>query len=114
MGMFQSPNNNAIMGSVPRDRLGVASGLLALSRTFGNTTGLPLMGALYTSLVLAAANLPAGNEVTAAPAYALVNGINGTYRTAAFFIIGAVVLATAALWIDARRRRAERAEPQVS
>ena len=29
MGFFQSPNNSAIMGAVPSQRLGVASGLLA-------------------------------------------------------------------------------------
>ena len=44
LGVFQSPNNSAIMGAVPRERLGVASGLLALSRTLGHTSGLPLVG----------------------------------------------------------------------
>ena len=105
LGMFQSPNNNAIMGSVPRDRLGVASGMMALSRTLGQTTGLPLMGALYTSLVLSFAQLPAGTDATTAPARALVSGINGTYQIAALFILGAVALASAALWIDNRRKR---------
>jgi EmrB/QacA subfamily drug resistance transporter len=105
MGMFQSPNNSAIMGSVPRDRLGVASGLLALSRTLGQTTGMPLMGALFTTLVLAASGLPAGTDVTTAPGPALVAGIDGTYRTAAYIILVALVLAVAALWIDTRRKR---------
>ncbi len=104
-GMFQSPNNNAIMGAVPRDRLGVASGLMALSRTLGQTTGLPLMGSLFTSLVLAFSGLSAGTDVTVAPPAALVAGINGTYRIAAFFILGALVLAAAALWIDSRRNK---------
>ncbi len=109
-GMFQSPNNNAIMSNAPRDRLGVASGLLALSRTLGQTTGLPLMGALFTALVLAFSGLPAGADVTSAAPAALVTGINGAYRIAALFIFGALVLATAALWIDSRRARQARAE----
>ena len=29
VGLFQSPNNSAVMGSAPRERLGVASGLLS-------------------------------------------------------------------------------------
>lgn len=51
MGIFQSPNNSAIMGSVPRDRLGVASGLLSLTRTMGQTTGVALIGSLWATLV---------------------------------------------------------------
>ena len=109
-GMFQSPNNSAIMGSVPRERLGVSSGLLSLSRTLGQTTGLPMMGALFTSLMLGYGQLPAGTEVTAAPANALVSAVNGTYRTAAFFILGAIALAVLALVIDARRKAATTAK----
>ncbi len=104
LGMFQSPNNSAIMGGVPRERLGVASGLLSLSRTLGQTTGLPLMGALFTSLILGYAQMPAGTDITTAPAFALVSGVNGTYRTAAFFILGAILLGAFALIIDTRRK----------
>ena len=46
---FQSPNNSAIMGAAPPERLGVASGLMALSRNFGSTIGMPMMGARITS-----------------------------------------------------------------
>lgn len=109
-GMFQSPNNSAIMGAVPRDRLGVASGLLALSRTLGTTTGLPLMGAVFTSLVVTSAHMGATIDINTAPAQALVSGVNGTYRIAAFVILGAVILATVALYIDSRRKLALRSE----
>ena len=49
LGIFQSPNNSAIMGAAPRDRLGVVSGLLALTRTVGQTTGIALVGAVWAS-----------------------------------------------------------------
>ncbi len=49
MGIFQSPNNSAIMGSVTSTRLGVASGMLALTRTLGQTTGIALLGAIWAS-----------------------------------------------------------------
>lgn len=112
-GLFQSPNNSAIMGAAPRNRLGVASGLMALSRTMGQTTGLPLIGALFTSMVLAFANLPVGSEVTEAPGRALVAGINGTYQFAAFVILAAILLASLALWIDTRHKRAVHAKQEV-
>lgn len=104
-GMFQSPNNSAVMGAVSRDRLGVASGLLSLSRTLGQSTGVPLMGALFTSLVIARAGELPGSEVISAPAGALVAGINGTYHIAAFFIFGALILASLAMWIDWKQKR---------
>jgi len=51
MGTFQSPNNSAIMGAAPRNRLGVASGLLSMTRTLGQTTGIALLGAAFASLL---------------------------------------------------------------
>jgi EmrB/QacA subfamily drug resistance transporter len=112
-GMFQSPNNSAVMGSVTRERLGVASGLLSLSRTLGQSTGVPLMGALFTSLMLTYGRIPAGTEINEAPALALVGAVNGTYRIAAFIILGAVLLAVIALVMDARRKAAEAAKQEM-
>ena len=106
MAIFQSPNNSAIMGSVPRHKLGIASGLMALSRNLGQTTGLPLMGVLFTTQALAAAMLPLDTDVTTAPAAALTSGINDTYRVAALVILGSTLLAGLALWLDYRRVRA--------
>ncbi len=98
MGIFQSPNNSAIMGAVPRERLGVASGLLALSRTLGQTTGFALMGAIFTTQVLASANLPDTARVTAAPPQALVDGLTGTFSVASCIVAAAVALAMTACW----------------
>lgn len=39
LGLFQSPNNNAIMGTVPRSKLGTASAFLATVRNLGLVTG---------------------------------------------------------------------------
>ncbi|MCB0129844.1 MAG: MFS transporter, partial [Caldilineaceae bacterium] len=52
MGIFQSPNNSAIMGAVPKRALGVASGLLAVTRTLGQVTGVAVLGALWATRVL--------------------------------------------------------------
>jgi EmrB/QacA subfamily drug resistance transporter len=105
MGMFNSPNNSAIMGTAPRERLGVASGLMALSRILGQTSGLPLAGVVFTALVLAHTTLPAGADVTTAPPAALVYGLDGTFRAAAAIIAVSTALAAVALWIDSRQKK---------
>ncbi len=51
MGIFQSPNNSAIMSAAPRDRLGVASGLLSLTRTLGQITGIATLGAIWSARI---------------------------------------------------------------
>jgi EmrB/QacA subfamily drug resistance transporter len=45
-GMFMSPNSSAVLGSVPRHRIGTASGTLALGRTDGQALGIALSGAI--------------------------------------------------------------------
>lgn len=47
LGLFQSPNNNTIMGSVPGHKLGVASALLATVRNLGFVTGTGLASLLF-------------------------------------------------------------------
>lgn len=50
-GMFQSPNNSAVMGSVPRPYLGVASGILATARNTGMALGIAAAGLILYALV---------------------------------------------------------------
>lgn len=92
-GIFQSPNNSAIMGAVPRHRLGIASGLLSLSRTLGQTTGLPLMGAIFAIQVRSIGGINLGADITTASGQALVGGISGTFRIAA--VLGLVLVGLA-------------------
>jgi EmrB/QacA subfamily drug resistance transporter len=49
-GMFQSPNTSAIMGSVPRNRLGIASGMQATMRNVGMVLGVALAGAIVSGI----------------------------------------------------------------
>ncbi len=103
-GMFQSPNNSAIMGSAPRERLGVVSGLLSLSRTFGQVTGLPLMGAIYASRVYVGRRPEPGTDASDAPPWAIVEGLHTAFIAAAVLIGVAILLAGYAVVIDWRRR----------
>lgn len=46
-GVFQSPNNSAVMGAVPHERLGVASSLITITRITGWITGIAVMGTIW-------------------------------------------------------------------
>ncbi len=54
-GLFQSPNNSALMGAAPRGQQGVASGFLATGRVVGQSLSVALAGAIFASLGGAAA-----------------------------------------------------------
>jgi len=49
MALFQSPNNSALMGAVPHDRQGVASGMIATGRTVGQSVSIAIGGAVFAS-----------------------------------------------------------------
>jgi EmrB/QacA subfamily drug resistance transporter len=49
MGLFQSPNNSAIMGAAPKDRQGVAAGMLATGRTMGQAMSVAIAGAVFAA-----------------------------------------------------------------
>jgi EmrB/QacA subfamily drug resistance transporter len=100
VGVFNSPNNSAIMGSVPRRRLGIASGLLALTRVLGQTSGLPLVGAVFSGLVMTVGVLSPGADVTAAAPEALAAGVSGSFQIAGAIVAVSTVLAAFALWFD--------------
>jgi EmrB/QacA subfamily drug resistance transporter len=46
MGLFQAPNNSAVMGALPRARLGSGGGMLATARNMGMVIGVATGGAL--------------------------------------------------------------------
>ena len=92
MGIFQSPNNSAIMGATPRDRLGIASGMLAVTRTLGQTTGIAVLGALWAGQVYKYAGglLPEG--ATSAPIFAQVSALKDTFMIVSVLILFALLL----------------------
>lgn len=103
LGLFQSPNNSAVMGAVSAERLGVASGLLALSRNLGVASGVPLLSALFATRLTVASDLPeTTTDISNASAAALVSGLKLTYLVVAGIILMAAILAAIAFWIDKR------------
>lgn len=94
VGIFQSPNNSIIMGAAPKEQLGIASGLLSLSRIFGQTVGVPIVGALFSVVTIAAVNNVFTIDVTEAPIEALVAGTQLTFRAIAAFLFISTILTT--------------------
>jgi EmrB/QacA subfamily drug resistance transporter len=95
MGIFQSPNNSAIMGAAPADKLGIVSGMLALNRTLGQTTGIAIIGAIWAGLTISYARPSQINSATDALPSAQVAALQNTF----IFVTGIIFVAFClALW----------------
>lgn len=101
MGIFQSPNNSAIMGSVPSTRLGMASSLLSVIRTLGRSSGIALLGALWAQRVLVYSGRDFVGDATKAPIWAQIAGLQEAFGAVAAVAVVALILI---LW-DAYRDR---------
>ncbi|HEY6197869.1 MAG TPA: MFS transporter [Candidatus Binatia bacterium] len=52
-GLFQTPNNNALMSSLPADRLGVGSSFLSIVRSLGLSVGVATASAIVNARLIA-------------------------------------------------------------
>jgi EmrB/QacA subfamily drug resistance transporter len=84
MGMFVSPNSSAVLGSVPRPRIGTASGTLAQMRIDGQALGIALSSAVVAiRLPVHAAELAQRLGPAATQADALILAIHDAFLVAA-------------------------------
>ena len=106
MGVFQSPNNSAILGAAPPQYSGVASGLLTMTRLLGQLTGVAIIGSIWSARVAAhAGGLPFGGA-TAASASAQVAGFQDIFALAAVLMAAAAARTVYGLRKEGRRSRA--------
>ena len=101
IGLFQSPNNSAIMGSVPRSDSGVAGGMLTLTRLLGQITGVAVLGSLWAARVAAATGTPISPPK--APPWAQVAGLRDTLTLSSGLMVVAVAIGAWAFHRDRRR-----------
>jgi EmrB/QacA subfamily drug resistance transporter len=93
MGLFQTPNNNLLMSSLPRHRFGVGSSFLSIVRSIGNSVGAAMAATIVSAQLLAVTgqtsleNLgrQAGTEAGDRILYAFLQGFRYTY------VVGAVL-----------------------
>jgi MFS family permease len=89
MGTFQSPNNSAIMGSMPPEYAGLGAGVLSITRLLGQVTGVAVLGSLWSARVAAIAGPQFAGDASAAPGSAQVTALREV------FLWGVVVMAVA-------------------
>jgi EmrB/QacA subfamily drug resistance transporter len=106
MGLFQSPNNSAILGGVPRERLGVVSGLLSTARTLGQTVGVAILGAWWASRVMFHAGGLIEGGATNAPLAAQLSGLQDTFLSVTIFMALGVILIGWGVLAERRLRQA--------
>ncbi|WP_297425542.1 MFS transporter [Clostridium sp.] len=85
LGLFQSPNNSCIMGSVPKNKLGAANGITQLVKNLGMVIGIAFSVALFTAFL--------GKETTEYNIRFLQSTRNVYYIAAVLSFIGAVISA---------------------
>jgi EmrB/QacA subfamily drug resistance transporter len=90
LGMFQSPNNSEIMGSVPPWHLGIASGIIAAMRNVGMVLGIAISGAVLYNLAPITASTHPGS-FSPQEIQEFLRGLHWA------FIAGAAIAAAAAL-----------------
>jgi len=96
LGLFTPPNNSAVMGSAPANRLGLAGGILNMTRSLGTSLGVAATGAVLAVRLSARLGVQVGSTIDA-PVTALLPAFHETL----LFLAGLAVLA--ALVSSARR-----------
>jgi Na+/melibiose symporter-like transporter len=101
MGLFNAANNSSVLNAVSRDQLGIASALMSLMRTLGQTMGVPLIAAAFSLAALGHAGSGQHQALLTLPAASLLRGTHW-----AFFVAGCILLAAlaAGAWESARGR----------
>lgn len=105
MGFFSAANNSGVMNAVPRERLSVASALLSLARTLGQSTGVPVAATLFGGFALAYAGTAAHGGLLSLPPAVLARGTQAAYAGAALV---AAFGACVALWMVVRDKQLQR------
>jgi MFS family permease len=101
LGIFQTPNNNSLMSSIPRERLGVGSSFLSVVRSLGHSGGTALATAIISARLLAVTGRDAIDDLKSATSIgagtvlpAFMEGLRYAFLTAAVLcVVGAVISA---------------------
>lgn len=103
MALFISPNTSAVMGIVPRQRLGVGSGMASIMRTLGQTAGIALLGTLFAANV----DRYAGEhiDVTTAPVTAITHAFQSQFGLVAVVVSVSLLAALYVDWCERQRNK---------
>ncbi len=105
LGAFTSPNNSAIMGTAPRHQLGIVSGMMAQSRTLGQTMGIAVIGTVWAGRTLYHAGAGTHAGTPAIPMAARVAGLHDAFHAAAGLCLIALILSVRAYIREKREEK---------
>ncbi len=108
MGIFQSPNNSAVMGTARAERLGVTSAMLGLTRNTGQLTGIAVLGAIWALRV--STHYGASIDPEDAPAFAQAAALRDVGLITAGVVVIALLLS---IWGARGRETADGEDSQV-
>ncbi len=93
MGLFQSPNNSAVMSSAPASQRGVASAVLGTMRNLGTMLGIGITGAVFVSFMpyYAFLQLALTGETTQSGVDAVIAAFRLCYWAATLFAVLGVI-----------------------
>jgi len=101
MGLFNTANNSSVLNAVEREQLGIASALLSLMRTLGQTSGVPLIASIFALAALGHAGVAQHRALLGLPAESLLRGIHYAFVTAGVLVLCGFA---AGAWEYARRQ----------
>jgi EmrB/QacA subfamily drug resistance transporter len=93
MGLFNAANNSSVLNAVTRGRLGLASALLSLMRTLGQTTGVPLIATIFSLAALGHAAAGNPRALLDSSPEALLRGMHFALGVAACLVMCGVASA---------------------
>jgi EmrB/QacA subfamily drug resistance transporter len=99
LGIFQTPNNNSLMSSIPRQRLGVGSSFLSVVRSLGHSAGAALATTIVSARLMALTGQSTLRDLQGATGSSLtlpafMEGFRYAFLTAALLcLVGAVISA---------------------
>lgn len=110
--LFQSPNNSALMGSAPKGRQGLASGMLATGRVVGQSLSVAMSGAIFAGLGGAEAGRLLRSGVLAAELPALQQTFLHSQRVTFMSLAAVALLAAGAALVRERKRAWQPEQPR--
>ena len=92
IGIFQSPNSSSLLGAVPKEHLGVVSGMISVSRTLGQTVGISVLGAIWAGRTFYHAGFHHPEGVTKAPVASQIAALQETFLITVILILFCLIL----------------------
>ncbi|MCA1644445.1 MAG: MFS transporter, partial [Chloroflexi bacterium] len=90
LGLFTPANNSSVMASVPSNRLGLASGVLNMTRSIGTSLGVAATGAVLTALL----SFELGRTITSTHDLA-AEALRAPFHETLLFLAGMALVAAA-------------------